>query len=227
MIEVLKQFKEWVSTDKTVSYLWELNKSGKATYETADIYAKGIASKMSSMLTEAYGDADYSDIVDEVASAYKKAYTESAYFSKVVQSGINKDIGIGMKAVEPAIDDERIVNLMEVLEDENTTTQMAQHLLGEQAIESVTRTAVADTIKANARIQSKAGLHAYIERDAGAGCCTWCSDIAGKYEYPDVPDDIWRVHAGCTCKFIYRPSKDEIVRIRYETNNGRLTKITE
>lgn len=222
-----------------MSYLWELNKSGKATYETADIYAKGIASKMSSMLTDAYGTywSDYieannltgsiDDIANEIALAYKKAYTETAYYSKVVQSGINKDAGIGMKAIEPALDDERLSNLIAVIADDETTIRMEEHLLGEQAIESVTRTAVADTIKVNARIQSKAGLHAYIERDAGAGCCAWCSDIAGKYEYPDVPDDIWRVHAGCTCKFIYRPSKDEIVRIRYETNNGRLTKITE
>lgn len=209
--ELKKEFGEWVTSDAETRRLWQLARDNKSDYAAADKYAERVAAKWSEMLTREFGD-DYAAFEQEIKDAYRKAYSETAYYSKTVQAGINKNAKIGMRAMEPAIDEERVAHLAKRLSEDD-----AGFLLGESALESATRTAVADTIKMNARIQSKAGLHAYITRDPGAGCCTWCNSMAGTYEYGNEPSDFWRVHAGCTCNFIYKPSKTERIITRFNT----------
>ena len=51
--------------------------------------------------------------------------------------------------------------------------------------------------------RSKAGLKVYVIRSDHSKCCAWCSKLAGKYVYPDVPKDVWRRHKRCTCEITY------------------------
>lgn len=48
-----------------------------------------------------------------------------------------------------------------------------------------------------------AGLRVYVIRSDHSKCCAWCSKLAGKYVYPDVPKDIWRRHKRCICEITY------------------------
>ena len=34
-------------------------------------------------------------------------------------------------------------------------------------------------------------------------CCKWCSAIAGRYEYSEAPEDIYRRHDNCGCTVTY------------------------
>lgn len=219
--ELKDYFKEWLENNNDVRRLWELNKQGNATYELADLYAKGVSDKWGDLLTEAYlidttrGD-NLDEIAQEMAKAYEKAYKESAYFTKGVQTSVNKKVGIGLKPVEPKIDGEQIDNLVQKFTDAETTTEMRTHLLTANALQPVARSAVFDTVKVNARLHSSAGLHAYIERIGGSDCCAWCSSVTGRYEYENAPKDIWLVHRGCTCSIDYKPSKyQEAERLTY------------
>lgn len=221
---MLVSFKDWVTSDKSIKQLWTLNNNGQADYIDADTYARKVSKQWSNILTSAYEPEEVARYSDEIARAYKKAYAESAYYSKNVQKGINAKLGVNMRAIEPKIDDEQIYNLIGVLDNEDTTLVMASHLLSDSAIQPVTRSAVADTIKSNARMQSRSGLHAYVERDAGAGCCAWCSSIAGRYEFGEQPKDFFAVHNGCTCTINYKPSRErDAVRLQYNASQRRFT----
>lgn len=243
--ELLAEFKEWVQTDKNVKKLWELNNKGNATYIHADMYAQGIARKWSQLLTDNYGTKasdwikEYNnatqkggfesieDLAAEISKAYQKAYAESAYYAKNAQNGINAKNRIGMRAIEPKLDNDRLRNLFDKLIDTDTTEEMREHLISKKALDSIARSGVTDTIQANARLQSKAGLHAYVSRDASAGCCKWCDSIAGVYEYGTQPDDFWAVHGDCNCKFEYKPSRTaKTDYINFETSNGKMRKVT-
>ncbi len=43
----------------------------------------------------------------------------------------------------------------------------------------------------------------YIVRTTNGKCCSWCSKIAGRYDYATAPEDIFRRHDNCACQTIY------------------------
>lgn len=66
---------------------------------------------------------------------------------------------------------------------------------------------VDNSVKANAEYQFKAGMVPKIKRIMhGFKPCKWCQALAGTYEYPDVPDDVYRRHQNCYCTVTYTPA---------------------
>ena len=214
--ELLNEFKTWVVSDSKCQVLWSKVNNDRASYKDAENYSARVAKWWSDNLVKHYGDADYSEVVKDISQSLKKAYSESAYYAKNVQGNINAKAKIGMKALEPHIDDTRITSLLEKL-----TTEDAKWLLDSDVVKNIARSAVTDTIQANARIQSEADLYSYIERDTGAGCCDWCESVAGRYLYGEQPDDFFRVHKDCTCSITYMPSKERWQKITYGSNRKK------
>lgn len=60
-----------------------------------------------------------------------------------------------------------------------------------------------DYVKKNAEFRSKAGLKCYINREAVPACCEWCDKMAGRFEYGEEPDDIYRRHDNCGCSVTF------------------------
>ena len=57
----------------------------------------------------------------------------------------------------------------------------------------------------NVEHHSKLGLKPVVIRISSGKCCKWCDKIAGKYNYPDVPKDVYRRHSHCDCIVEYFP----------------------
>ncbi|MCQ2211316.1 MAG: hypothetical protein MJZ34_13610 [Paludibacteraceae bacterium] len=201
--EMLEDFKKWVSTDKKAQALWEKIKQGKANWMDAKRYAIAIGGKWSDLLEDKFADVeDFREYVEDIQKSLKKAYSESAYYSKSVQQITNDDANIGIKVVEPRADQERIENFTNKLIEGS-----ALWLLGSDAIGSITESAISDTIGTNARIQSDFGIKAYIERDTQGKCCEWCESLAGRYVYGQEPKEFYQTHKDCSCVFTYSPVK--------------------
>lgn len=201
--EMLEDFKKWVTTDKKAQALWEKINKGKANWNDAKKYAQSVGAKWSDLLEDTFKDTeDFKEYVEDIQKSLKKAYSESAYYVKSVQKITNDDAKIGIKVVEPKIDQERIDNFTQKLIEGS-----ALWLLGRDVIENITESAISDTIGYNARIQSEFGIKAYIERDTGSGCCDWCESLAGRYEYGTEPEGFYQTHKDCTCVFHYTPRK--------------------
>ena len=63
-----------------------------------------------------------------------------------------------------------------------------------------------DSIKGNAEFHGKAGMTPKIVRKSTGSCCEWCTNIAGAYDYPNVPKDVYRRHGRCRCTVDYVPN---------------------
>ncbi len=60
-----------------------------------------------------------------------------------------------------------------------------------------------DYMEENAKFRSDAGLKCWIVRQTDGKCCSWCTSIAGRYEYGKEPHDVYRRHDNCGCTVTY------------------------
>lgn len=83
-------------------------------------------------------------------------------------------------------------------------------ILKSGVLTNYTESVVDAKIKANYEFQGRAGLWPSVERIPVGKTCEWCQGVAGKYEGPNVPRDVWRRHDNCNCI------------IKYTANTGRI-----
>lgn len=203
-LELLEAFKSWLINDKSAQALWNKVNNKKATYKDAKSYADRIGDEWARLLAE-YGD-NAIEHLDDISKCMLKAYSESAYYTKNLQKNLNEKANIGLKVIEPRIDETRISAMLKKIAEQN-----ANWLLGSDVVQNIANAAVNDTIEANARFQNNAGLKTTMIRHIDGKCCDWCESISqgGKeFEYGEQPDDFFAMHKDCTCWIEYKTSKD-------------------
>ena len=122
-----------------------------------------------------------------------------------VQKALNEAAGIGLAVQEATPDESRIDGILQGLCAAETYTGAA-HLLSAPVLENFSRAAVDETLRRNVEAHARAGLRPRIVRTAENKCCAWCAALAGAYDYPDVPKDVYRRHARCRCVVEYDPA---------------------
>lgn len=119
------------------------------------------------------------------------------------QRALDKAAGIGLAAQVPEPDKSRIDGILNEICAAERYGEKAWLL--DEPVRTFSRAAVDETLRRNAEFHAKAGLRPRIVRTAEHGCCKWCSALAGVYDYPDVPDDVYKRHASCRCSVEYDP----------------------
>lgn len=213
--------------------------SKKATYATANEYSIAIGDILSKALsTSVTGDKlpdgkMYYNIAQRLLSDVLGMNFELVSdFSKKVQTLLNQESKIGLKAQIPEFNKDRLEGLVNRLCSEENFDNVAWLLI--EPIVNFTQSIVDDSIKKNAEFHSKAGLRPKIVRTTAGDCCSWCQSIAGSYRYPDVPKDVYRRHRKCRCtvnfktsdgkrqnvwtKKIVSPTKNDIIETRKNLN---------
>lgn len=72
-------------------------------------------------------------------------------------------------------------------------------------VENISQSFADDFIQANAEFRYNAGFDTYVERTGGSGCCAWCAELSGKFNYPDdIPENVFARHDNCTCSVEYK-----------------------
>lgn len=107
------------------------------------------------------------------------------------------------KAIYPV---ERINQVINAVSDVKAEWETIQRRL-DSPVCTVTESFYDDYVKENAKFRNDSGLNCYITRTASASCCKWCSSLAGRYAYSDVPPDIYRRHDNCTCTVTFENGK--------------------
>ena len=122
-----------------------------------------------------------------------------------IQKQLNENAGIGLRAVTPKLDEDRVRGIIDKISDAPLFEDV-RWVLGEP-IRTLTQSFADDFVQGNAEFQSDAGLSPTITRTVVGGCCQWCRALAGKYTYPrEVPKDVYRRHAYCRCLVTYDPA---------------------
>lgn len=130
-------------------------------------------------------------------------------YSRDVQALLNQEAGISIAALKADINQDRIDKIVEKVSIYDSYDD-GKRLLDEPMI-NFAQSIVDSTIKKNADFHYKSGFKPKIVRRVVGGCCKWCKDKAGVYDYESVKDtgnDVYRRHRYCRCIVDYVPDKN-------------------
>lgn len=204
------------SFDKStvISELYEKVRDGTATYleankfaiETGDILAEAYKNNLSSAVLPD-GKMYYNIAQRIIEPTMENNYSLITEVTNQVQKSLNEAAGIGIKPITPELNRDRIDGIVNKVSNSENFDDVAWVL--EEPIVNFSQSIVSDAIKANAEFHYDSGLKPTITRKLAGGCCKWCRALAGIYNYPDVPKDVYRRHDYCRC------------RVDYVTESGR------
>ena len=134
-----------------------------------------------------------------------KNYSLISDFTADIQTELNYQAGLGIKGQKAKINQSRIDGVIERLSSEEDFNNI-KWILGEPIV-NFSQSIVDDAVKANAEFQLRAGLNPKIVRKPDRKPCNWCKNLVGEYNYPDVPEDVYRRHDYCKCTVEFEAPK--------------------
>lgn len=204
---VEKLFRSKYKADETIAKLLKT----PLDYTNANDYAV----KVGEILSEVYQEVFSVDVLPEgrmywnIADRVVRPTLENNYnlvskFSKEVQANLNQQAGIGIKPIDVKLNQDKIKGILERLAESENYDDI-KWILEEPPI-TFTQSIVDDYIKANVEFHAKAGMKPKIVRALlGDKTCKWCISLAGSYDYPNVPEDVYKRHERCRCTVTYKP----------------------
>lgn len=231
--KIQKEFNAGMSKSSIVSAVKKSMDAGTATYIGANDYAQEVGSILARsfrkhITPESLPDGRmYFNIADRIlGETLKDNHGMVATVAEEVQNALNKQAGVGIKAIKPKLNQDRIKGLVDRISNE-VDFEKVEWLLDEPIV-NFSQNVVDESIKENFEFQGKSGMSAKVVRIPEAGACEWCRSVAGEYTYPDVPEDVWRRHERCRCVIDYTPKKGRTERLSgtgrawVESNNDEL-----
>ena len=209
--KIKKEFDRKISDSKRLNALSEKLAKGTATYKEAHEFAiesGGILSQVfqNNISSSVLPDGRlYYNIADRIIRPMMgELYEGVADYSKEVQTLLNKQQNIGIKAIKPELNEDKVQGIVDITSGKERFDDIA-YMLGDPLI-NFAQTIVDDAVRANADFQYKAGLSPKIIRTSTGKCCKWCDNLTGVYEYEEVSDtgnDVFRRHKHCRCLVEY------------------------
>lgn len=199
-----KEFQKAYESSRKLGKLMQQIQNGSASYAEANDFAI----ETGELLAEVFRTNLSSDVLPDGRMYYNIAkrilepmlednYHLAADVAVQVQQAMNSAAGIGLKAVYPEMNADRIRGIIDIVSGKESFDDIA-YMLSEPVV-NFTQSVVDDTVKANVDFQGKSGLKPRVVRRVAGNCCDWCAALAGTYTYPDVPRDVYRRHKYCRC----------------------------
>lgn len=210
--KIQDDFQKNFDKSAVISDLYKKVRDGTATYKEAnefaieigDILAGAFKSNLSSNVLP-NGRMYYNIAQRIIEPTMKNNYDLITDVTNQVQTSLNKASRIGIKAIKPDLNQDRIHGIVNKVSDAEVFDDVAWVL--DEPIRVFSQSIVDDAIKANADFQYSTGLSPKIERTTSGNCCEWCKNLAGVYSYPDVPKEVYQRHDYCRCKVDYLAGK--------------------
>lgn len=207
---IQKDFQASIKKDKTMARIQKLVKDGSSSYMLANEYAlqsgkilAGIYQKHLSSGILPDGKMYY-NIADRVLRpTLGDNHDLIASAAAEVQTNLNKAMGIGLKGIKPEVNQDKIEGLINKISSAEKFDDVAWTL--DEPVVNFSQSVVDDTVKTNAEFHAKSGLSPQIIRKSNGKCCDWCNEVVGTYQYPNVPDNVYRRHRYCQCTVEYDP----------------------
>ena len=132
----------------------------------------------------------------------KQQHIDTNEFLADVQKLLDEKSGVNLEPQTAQFPAERVRQAAHSLVDPTVDDKTIQRRAKSTA-ENITMSFSDDYMKANAKFRSNAGLKCYITRITDGNCCKWCDSVAGRYEYGEGPEKIYRRHDNCKCSVTY------------------------
>ena len=183
LLEKINQdFDERAANSKKLKRSMELLKNKKATY----IQANEFGIEVGQILSDVLGTHVTVDVLPD-----GKMYFNIA------------DRLFNSKSQVPELNQDRIDGIVNRISSEDDFEKILWLL--KEPIVTFSQSVVDDTLKKNIDFQAKAGLKPKIVRKLVGKACDWCRNLAGSYDYPNVPSDVYHRHERCRCTVEYDP----------------------
>lgn len=206
--EIQRDFREQFNKNSKVIEIWGNIKSKMATYKEANEFAI----ECGEMLSNSYSKFITTETLPEGRMWYNIAsrileptlhtnYSLITDVSNQVQNIFNEKQGIGLKSITPKFNQNKVKGLIDKVSNAEHFEDVEWVL--KEPIVNFSQAIVDDAIKSNAQFHYDSGLTPKIIRKAESGCCKWCANLEGEYDYPYVPSDVYRRHERCRCTVEY------------------------
>ncbi len=231
---IREEFTQKITSDPLIKALYEKISGGGASYVDAEEYAYQIGEALSQafgkyIVPDALPDGRmYYNIADRVLRPMLEEDHEIvADAAATVQKHLNEKAGIGIKVQAAEVNTDRIDGIIDKVSNAEAFEDVAWVL--DEPVKNFSMNVVDETIRKNVEFHGKAGLRPKIIRKAERKCCEWCRNLAGEYDYPDLPHDVYRRHENCRCIVEYDPGegKRQNVHTKKWTEPGEGDKIEE
>lgn len=209
--DIKKEFREICKADEQLENIREKIGAGTADFKDISVYARRLGEVTRQVIEQNYPgyepqSEELREFAENIIADILKANYEDVYKKDAAAQIIaDAKAGIGLKAIKPEFPKERVKAVIAAVIAAKTAEQALRRIVS--PMENITAGFHDDYIRKNAEYRGRAGLLCYIIREDGNKCCDWCRGLAGKYEYPDVPKDIYRRHDNCTCDVSYSTTK--------------------
>lgn len=219
LLEQLQEdFHGRIRKNRRLQDLLALVNEGKATY----IQAEEVAYEIGTALSQAFGNCLSSAVLPDgkmyfniaqrvVQPLLEEDHQLIANVARQVQEALNKKAKIGLKAQTVAVDEDRVYGIVNKISEAEKFDDVAW-VLGDPVV-NYSQTVVDAILRENVNFQGKAGLTPKIIRKAEHRCCKWCRNLAGVFDYPMVPDDVYRRHERCRCTVDYDPGTGKVQNV--------------
>lgn len=213
--DIQNQFSRLFNDDNKIKSIYELIDSGNATHsdvhefaiKTGEILAKSLNDNISG---EVLPDGKmYYNIAERILNpTLGNNYELIDTVLQTVQTNLNRKAGFGLRGVKTPINQDRIDGFIERLSLEENFEEVRWII--DEPIVNFSQSVVDDGIKNNVDFHAKSGLAPNVTRIVtGHRPCAWCRNLAGSYDYPDVPEDVYRRHENCKCLVEYDPGNNK------------------
>lgn len=209
--KIQEEFEELYQNNEEIQRVLKIIQNNKGTYEEADYYAyelgdiltKCLDSNFSSNLPD---DTLYYNIATRILEpTYANNFSLISDASIKVQQSLNENAGIGLKVVEPEFNKPKFESIINSVS--NKQYSEVSSLLKKMTL-TFSQEIVEETLQKNVDSHYQAGLSPKVIRKVSPGCtCERCLARQGTFEYPNVPDYVWKRHDNCRCLVLYYPGE--------------------
>ena len=217
--KIQREFNKSLNQSKKVAGMQAKLTKGTATYLDAQAYSI----ELGELLAKAFKTHLSSDVLPEGRMYYNIAekilnatlgnnHQLISTVTKQVQELLNTKAGIGLKSVDVPVYQSKIKSLVNRISNEEVFDGIAWML--DAPVVTFSQNIVDELLKANVNFQAKSGMRPKVIRIVhGHKACDWCRSLAGTYEYPDVPPDVYKRHDRCKCSVTYDPGEGKLQNV--------------
>lgn len=195
---VREEAKWCIQQDGMLAEIRKKIRSGKATYEDTAAYSARAGKMIGALFSRRLPEIPPEEREQLCVDLLHDQCIDINAAVDAAQRYLDERLGIQLAPQHAPFDSERGHQIGSSLRDLSKPVETLQRR-ARAATETTVKSMHDDRMKTEAKFRSRAGLNCFITRKAVSGCCAWCTAMAGRFEYGEEPDDIYRRHDNCDC----------------------------
>ena len=199
---VQDEIRQRIEKDALLARLRRKIDSGNGTYADSFAYSDRAGKLLGEVFSRRLPDIPLEEREALCVELLRDRYTDINALCDRVQKALDEAQGLHLAPQHAPFNGERAHQIGSSLRDLSKPVEILQRR-AESAPATATRAMHDDRMEAESKFRSRAGLKCWITRKTDGKCCEWCSKVAGRYEYGEEPDDIYRRHDNCGCSVTF------------------------